>query len=286
MVKYGHIHSDMVIVVIPHSAFARFSVREHAQASRLIEGLRGYHQQIYARPEREVRRLGRRWASELGAQNPYARERWMRSLGAGLCREVGAHAPDWAPQVPVFFVTLIDETQIVYPADCIRGYRPNPRIADIRRHYRRALRGLEYLGMLDPALYVSAQQVQDVPRFILWHAHALVWNTSRAALDAWAAGVRPTMSAYLPYASAVDCQPIHPPDLRQVIWYTAKTPYKQYQVWRRETGSLGQEKRNINGVNSVRLYAEMRDMTLPELALAGGAGRLILSRTVEASATW
>ncbi|WP_145984673.1 hypothetical protein [Methylobacterium aquaticum] len=272
--------------MIPLSAFARFSVREHAQAARLKKGLRGYHQQVYDRPEREIRRLGRRRAGELGAQNPYAREYWMRSLGAGLCREVGAQAPDWVPRVPVFFVTLIDEDQIVYPADCTRGYRPNPEIADIRRYYRRALRGLDYLGMLDPTLYVSAQQVQGVPRFLLWHAHALVWNISKGALDLWAESVRPTMSAYLPYASAVDCRQVRPRDLRQLIWYTNKTPYKQYQVWRRETGSLGQQKRNINGVNSVRLYADMKDLVLPRLTLAGGAGRPILRQAVEASAAW
>lgn len=102
----------MVIAVTPRSAFARFSVREHAQATRLIGGLRGYHQQVYARPEREIRRLGRREAGELGAQNPYAREYWMRALGARLCREVGARAPDWTPRVPVFFVTLIDESHL------------------------------------------------------------------------------------------------------------------------------------------------------------------------------
>lgn len=276
----------MVTAVIPRSAFARFSVREHAQATRLIGGLRGYHQQVYAQPEREVRRLGRRWAGELGAQNPYAREYWMRALGARLCREVGARAPDWTPRVPVFFVTLIDESQIVYPAGCERGWRSNPEIATIRDHYRRALRGLNYLGMLDPALYVSAQQVQGVPRFLLWHAHALVWNTCEAELDAWAARARPTMSAYLPYASAVDCRQIRPRDLRQLIWYANKTPYKQYQVWRRETGSLAQEKRDINGVNAVRLYAEMRGLTLPELTLAGGVGRPILRRTVQASEIW
>lgn len=261
-------------------------MREHAQATRLIGGLQGYHQQVYDRPEREVRRLRRGRAGELGAQNPYAREYWMRSLGAGLCRCVGARAPDWVPQVPVFFVTLIDETQIVYPEGCTRGWRPNPRMKDIRRHYRRALQGLDYLGMLDPALYAYAQQVQGVPRFLLWHAHALVWNISAAALDAWAERVRPTMRAYLPYATAVDCRPVIPEDLRQVIWYTNKTPYKQYQVWHRDTGSLRQQKRNINGVNSVRLYAEMHGMRLPALTLAGGAGRSILRETNAAASAW
>lgn len=128
----------MVFIMMQRSAFARFSVREHAQAARLIEGLRGYHQQVYDRPEREVRRLGRRQAGKLGTQNPYAREYWMRSLGAGLCRHVGARAPNWEPRIPVFFVTLIDEEQIAYPTGSERGWRPALTIDSVRRRYRSA----------------------------------------------------------------------------------------------------------------------------------------------------
>ncbi|WP_147025525.1 hypothetical protein [Methylobacterium oxalidis] len=212
----------------------------------------------------------------------------MRSMGAGLCRCVGACAPNWEPRVPVFFITLIDEGQIVYPTDAnTEGFRRStPHFPDIHRTYRRALRGFDYIGMLDPALYVSTQKVECVSRFILWHAHALVWNTSAAALDQWASEARWSMRAYLPYASGIDWRPIRPPDLRQLIWYTGKTPRQQYQLWRREKGSLQQYARPINGVNAVRLYATMRNLTLPELTFAGGAGRQIIRRTLRRASAW
>ena len=62
-----------------------------------------------------------------------------------------------------------------------------------------------------------------------------------------------------------------------MIWYVCKTPYKQYQLWQRqESDSLQQKRRQINGVNSVRLYADLHDVTLDELTLAGGEGRPFL----------
>ena len=57
-----------------------------------------------------------------------------------------------------------------------------------------------------------------------------------------------------------------------VALVTTKAPRKQYQLWRREKGSLKQYKRAINGVNSVRLFAAMQGITLEELTLAGAPG--------------
>lgn len=267
-------------------SFNRFAMREHEQATNLTKGLRGHHQREFKRPEREVRRLHRSRAGELGTHNPFARELWMREWGGGLCDEIGACGPRWKPDEPVYFLTLIDRQQIVRPRDPESFQRPNPSFRAIRRSYARALRGFDYVGMLDPALYVSTQWVERVPRFVLWHLHALVWNTSTAALDRWAEGARWSMRPYLKGASSVDIAKVRNGDLHQVIWYTAKMPRKQYQLWTREKGSLQQYKRQINGVNAVRLYAQMSELTLPNLTLAGGFGRPILQETIEASHSW
>ncbi|CAA2158540.1 hypothetical protein MBRA_03808 [Methylobacterium brachiatum] len=275
----------MVILMLSQAAFTRFSAREHIQAINLIAGLRGRHQREFRRPERKVRRLRPSRAEALAAHNPFARELWMREWGGQLCRRLGARAPDWDPREPVFFVTLIDERQLVYPPD-VAGFRRSPPFPAIRRSYRRALHGLDHFGMLDPALYVSTQRVAGVPRFVLWHLHALVWNTTEAALARWAQRTRMTVGALLPGASGVDVQPVRPDGLRQVIWYTGKSPRQQYQLWRRDSGSLQQYDRALNGVNAVRLYALMRDLTLPDLTVTGGEGRQILRLTLAAAATW
>ena len=271
---------------LPPHAFDRFAVREHDQAIRLIVALRGFRQREFSRPAQEVHRLREGQAHRLYAHNAFARERWMRALGGQLCAALGARPPRYRPVQPVWFVTLIDRRQIVRGPDTTRFARPDPTFREIRRAYAAAMTGLDYVGLLDPALFVSTQHQEGVPRFIQWHLHTLVWNISRTELDAWAEGVRATMDAYLPGASSVDIAPVEPDDLLQMLWYTAKMPRKQYQVSRRESGSLKQYKGQINGVNAVRLYAALRPLRLPHLTLAGGAGRLIRRRTLRTAARW
>ncbi|MGA4551116.1 hypothetical protein [Methylorubrum aminovorans] len=271
---------------LPPHAFSRFAMREHDQAIRLILALRGSRQREFSRPAQEVRRLREGQAHRLYAHNAFARERWMRALGGQLCAALGARAPRYQPVRPVWFVTLIDRRQIVRGPYTTRFPRPDPTFREIRRVYAAAMRGLDYVGLLDPALFVSTQHQEGVPRFIQWHLHTLVWNISRAELDAWAEGVRATMDAYLPGASSVDIASVDPEDLLQMLWYTAKMPRKQYQVSRRESGSLKQYKGQINGVNAVRLYAALRPLRLPHLTLAGGSGRLIRRRTLRTAARW
>lgn len=271
---------------LPPHVFDRFAVREHDQALRLIMALRGSHQREYSRPAREVHRLREGHAHRLYAHNAFARERWMRALGGQLCAALGARPPWYRPVQPVWFVTLVDRRQIVRGPDTTRFPRPDPTFREIRRTYAAAMTGLDYVGLLDPALFVSTQHQEGVPRFIHWHLHTLVWNISRTELDAWADGVRATMDAYLPGASSVDIERVRPADLLQVLWYTAKMPRKQYQLWQRERGSLQQYKGQINGVNAVRLYAALRPLRLPHLTLAGGAGRPIRRRTLRAAARW
>lgn len=272
---------------LPPHVFNRFAMREHDQAIRLILALKGFRQREFFRPAREVHRLREGQARRLYAHNAFARERWMRSLGGQLCAALGARPPRYRPVQPVWLVTLIDRRQLLRGPDTTGWRRPDPTFREIRRVYAAAMTGLDYVGLLDPALYVSTQHREGVPRVILWHLHALVWNTTEAELDAWAEGVRATMDAYLPYSSSVDVERVRPADLLQVLWYTAKMPRKQYQLWERpERGSLQQYKGQINGVNAVRLYAALRPLRLPHLTLAGGAGRPIRRRTLRAAARW
>jgi hypothetical protein len=175
----------------------------------------------------------------------------------------------------VFFVTLTDARQVVNPDE---DSDENPTIAQIASVYRHLLRGLNYVGMLDPGLYVSAQRTHDVDRFIHYHLHALVWGITKKKLDAILEDIRPEIWPLLSYATAADVKLVRKHSLLQMVWYVAKAPRKQYQLWRRRRGSLKQYKRQINGVNSVRLFAAMQDITLDQLTLAGGEGLRVLNR--------
>jgi hypothetical protein len=73
-------------------------------------------------------------------------------------------------------------------------------------------------------------------------------------------------AAPFPYASAVKWTRINPEDLFQMAWYVTEAPRSQYQVWKRAAERFKQLKRDLNGVNAVRVYKAMKDVTLDQLA--------------------
>ena len=172
-------------------------------------------------------------------------------------------------------------------------------IEGIRQAYGDAFIGLNFIGMVDASLYVSVQWTFGVSRLVRFHVHALVWGIERKDLDDALKGGRYKGFCYLmrpllPYASSVDIRRVKDGDLLQMIWYMTKMPRKQYQVWSRKSDdpkrsrrpSYQQQKRNINGVNSVRLLAAMRDVRLDQLALSGGEGDPILQRVLRDAKRW
>jgi hypothetical protein len=256
----------------------RFSRRERRQGRHLARHLRGPRQRTFHNVREAMLPIGGDAQGKLNAHNPYARSNWFRALAGNLCHQLGAEPPRFIPPEPVYFLTAIDRRQIINP-DAQFDEPLSPTISEMRAAYGRLLTGLNFIGMLDPALYVSAQRTHGVTRFIQFHIHALVWGIEKKDLDAFCDDIRLTSDALLPYASSVKYAQVRAGDLLQVVWYTTKTPRSQYQVWRRQKGSLQQYKRAINGVNSVRLFAAMQDVTLDDLTLAGGAGMPVLKRT-------
>lgn len=87
------------------------------------------------------------------------------------------------------------------------------------------------------------------------------------------------------YATAAEFERVRDGDLRQMLWYVCKASYKQYQLWKGEN-SLRQWDRPINGVNSVRLYAELHNATLDQLTIASGEGRAFLKALRQDARGW
>jgi hypothetical protein len=143
--------------------------------------------------------------------------------------------------------------------------------------------GLNCLGMIDVACYVSSAQVlasRGASHSYLPHFHGLVWGISERELERRCAFIRLKMKTFFKYATSAKFRRVEPGDLGQVLWYVIKAPQKQYQLWRQQDNHIRQWKRKINGVNSVRIYAEMRDVTLDKLTVANGAGKKLLARTL------
>jgi hypothetical protein len=116
-------------------------------------------------------------------------------------------------------------------------------------------------------------------RFLLFHTHSLVWGIKERKLAEHWQGMDWKMRPLFPYASAVRWTSINPAHLFQMAWYVTEAPRSQYQVWKRDTGSK-QAKRELNGMNSVRVYKAMKDVTLDQLTLAGGEGVRLRDRSL------
>jgi hypothetical protein len=205
-------------------------------------------------------------------------------MAGNLCLEVGARPPDFVPERSVYFLTLLDQRQIVYPT---RGEDESPTLEEIRKSYARLLRGLNYIGMLDPALYVSAHRTHHVARFIHFHVHVLVWGVRRAELERRCKEIRVQIGSLIRRATPAKYKPVKDRTLLKVTSYTAKMPRHQYQIWSElHKPGMKQSKRRINGVNSVRLYGAMQDYTLDQLVLAGGRGERVLKHMLRDLHEW
>jgi hypothetical protein len=251
----------------------------------LHKHLRGPRQKSFYHVSKALEPLRRNQQSRLNAHNMYARANFWRALTWYFCAQVGAKPPRFIPRMPVYFVTVVDHRQTIYP-DQTRPGEPDqgPSFWQMRSAYWDVLRGLNYVGTVEPSLYVSAQRTHDVSWFLQFHAHVLVWGITEEALEKVLDENRSAIGPLLPYAKTIDIQLIEPKDLLQMLWYSTKAPRKQYQLWNRPTtGTLKQFKRDINGVNSVRVYQAMKDVTLDQLALAGGEGTALLERSLRAA---
>src|SRR3984893_9006974 len=114
----------------------------------------------------------------LSAVNPHARITW----GKLVCEELsdhfhlGRHKPE--PNQPIFLVTLCDLRC------CTSHQENNVEISRFIRILRRGLRGLSYLGMIEPAYYVNVCEGTDVHgnRMVSWHLHLIAWGESHKKL--------------------------------------------------------------------------------------------------------
>jgi hypothetical protein len=241
---------------------------------------------------RELRRIGLRvgQAPQLRPYNTTARLRLLQTLGGHLTKETGAKRPGWITREPLFWVTIVDEEQLYDPdaweevdeddehADPPKPL-PKPEATELTAHFRRLMKGLNYVGMVEPTLYVSTQKIWERRYGVLYHLHALVWDIEKKQLREHCRRVRKEIRPVLPYATSAHYAQVREGDLLRMVWYMTKTPRKQYQLSKRATGSLKQWKRAINGVNSVLLHDQMAHMRLNQLLLAGGKGRKVLRRT-------
>lgn len=183
---------------------------------------------------------------------------------------------------PVFFVTLCD----ISCATKINDTAPD--IKQYISYLRAGLRGLSYIGALEPAYYANVQSGSRIRsnKCVFWHVHALVWGVSKADIEQRIADLEAS-NRYLAVAEnlpGVDCREIKQGELAQTVGYCFKRPANSYRVTRIECKRPGvplhrfiQGKSPLRPGERVRLFHAMKNICLDQLALAAGEGAILLA---------
>jgi hypothetical protein len=245
-----------------------------------IEAARGFS----LRERRYLLRLVNFTSEDLRAANPKARIRW----GKLLCEEfsdhfhVGRNKPE--PDQPMFLITLCDRRC------CTSHLEKNIDVPNLIQTLRRGLRGLSYLGMLEPAYYVNVCPGTHVhgKRMVSWHLHLIAWGEARKKLRKRIDRLN-KRRILLPIAdglAAAHQKRISKGKVADKIAYVLKSPRKAYRLFKRELitadgeaiCTFRQKKDDFRPGERLTVFRLMQDMYLDQLAVAGGEGVDILRR--------
>jgi hypothetical protein len=220
-------------------------------------------------------------ADRLSVVSSAARLRWYRAFCAELERLLEYDTEERHCGRQSFMITLVH-------VDCINGHNETGRdLRPIRRHYRAALTGLDFIGVIEPALYsYIAIPIGDdgAQKLILWHLHALVWNVSERDMKRLVRRLN-TSGNFIPLMpNQKGALHRKVTELDRVCWYLAKRPINAYRIgltkrdWRgnRCAPRLRQYASRLRPGERVVLFNQLKHLTLPELSVAGGEGKSVL----------
>jgi hypothetical protein len=222
-----------------------------------------------------------RW---LNAINPNARIRW----GKLICEELSAHfhlgpaQPE--PAQPLFLVTLCDRRC------CTSHQAKNINIPRFLCLLRRGLRGLSYLGMIEPAYYVNVCKGARIhgKRMVSWHVHLIAWGEPGTEIKKRIDRLN-TRKILLPIVDGLPAahqKRISKGKLASKVAYLLKSPRKAYRLYKWQQviadgeiiSRFKQRKCDLRPGERMTLLRLMQDLYLDQLAVAGGEGAKILRR--------
>jgi hypothetical protein len=216
----------------------------------------------------------------LVAVNTRARMNWGTLLIRELFEFFKIPDSDSDPEIPIFLVTLADKSLIT------STQAQKIDIEQFKRKLAARMRGLNYIGMIEPAYYYNAFDAtgQKTSPLVSWHGHFLVWGISRRRLSRTIKKLNVKLAAVMPEFAAAHWKQVESGKFGQKICYLAKSPRKEYSVGRytklKENGEphYKHNSREIRPGTRVKLFRLMRSTYLDQLAMAGGKGVDILNR--------
>jgi hypothetical protein len=215
----------------------------------------------------------------LPAVNPKARLKWGRAFIDEIFKFFHITANDHGPGNPVFLITIADKSHLTTD-------QPQPiNLARIKRKLGSGLKGLSYIGMIEPGYYniIFDEFGEQQKNVVSWHGHFLVWGITKHLLAKHLERIKARFAPVMPGLCAVHKKEIEPDQFGYKLWYIVKSPCKEYSIGKRlrrdrksRVKIFKQNSRPIRPGHRVKLFHLMRDMYLDKLAMAGGEGRELL----------
>jgi hypothetical protein len=243
-----------------------------------------------ARNGHTISRADRRLTKEcndyrLSAVNNKARIAW----GKAVCQQVESHFDikdeRLHPDEPIYLLTLVDL------ACCTARDADSVDLEFIAAQLRHGLKGLSYIGMIEPALYVNIVPGTHVQTktLVSWHLHAITWGKTQRGMRRFISRLNRMSRHYQPIADCfvgAHARAIRPNELPQTLAYILKSPTNSYRIanwWRRTKEGKKrygyiQNKGPMRPGECITLFHLMKHMRLDELAMAGGEGARLLRR--------
>jgi hypothetical protein len=232
-------------------------------------------------------------ALDLCSVNYFARIRWSRAF----CKEIemffGLNNQNTFPDQPLFFITLTD-------VFCTTDHdAPWADIYNFKRKLQAGLRGLNYVGMVEPGLYVNVCPGTrwSNKKAVSWHLHAICWGENRREIkkrfcrlnrDDWylsiLASQRGADQKEIPDARLPNnCDRTF---LADKLRYLLKSPKNAYRIYKTERVTCDgevvpcfkQKKSKLRKGDRITLFHLLKGLHFPELAAAGGEGTDIMRR--------
>jgi hypothetical protein len=185
------------------------------------------------------------------------------------------------PKSGFFFVTLTPDR---YAQPLHRAWDVN--LDSLMAFARQALEGINFIGMIDLALFKKWGRRRPATRdWVVWHVHLIVWGATREKIEAALRQARKRTKSVVPGRSAVWVQAFPHHLLEEKLLYSLKNPQKEYNVSRElpddeidwKTGEVTQvgfrqQKRPLRTGDRVRLCEVLLGKQLPELFFGNKVG--------------
>jgi hypothetical protein len=142
----------------------------------------------------------------LPAVNAKARINWGTVFIQEIFQFFGITADEDGPHEPIFLVTIADKSHVT-------SHQPQQiNLIRIKRKLGAGLRGLSYIGMIEPGYYnlIYDELGKKQKSLISWHGHFLVWGVAEERLAKHLAKIKSRFASIMPGLCAVHKKIIEP----------------------------------------------------------------------------